>query len=110
MRVRSRSVVSIMWSVPAAPRCSAKVSAASSAPNVPPNRRDVVLARSLGYIAAPSVATVMTASSGPESSSFTVLMAARTLAIEERPRCPSDATMSSGTPLRRARNPRPPGC
>ena len=63
--------------------------------------------RSLPYISAPSVATVMITSSGPRRRYFAVFTAARTLQMLDSPKAGRDASTDSGTWRRARRNSRP---
>ena len=103
MRSRSASVVSSRSSVPVPSIHRPKTSAASVIPNPPGKSRAAIRSRSLPYMPAPSVATVMTTSSGPRRRYFAVFTAARMLQMLDSPKAGSAASTGSGTRRRRRR-------
>ncbi len=107
MRLRSSSSSSRRSSVPAPSTCSPKVSAAATASTAPPKRCAVTSSMTLPYIAAPSVATVTIAWSGPSRRCFAVLIAARMLHRLDSPNAGSASRIASGTPRRARRYSRP---
>ena len=109
MRVRSASLVSSRSSVPSPSIHRPKTSAASSTPKPAGKSRAVTRSRSLPYMAAPSVATVSTTSSGPSRRYFATFTAARMLHTLDSPNAGRQASTGSGTCRRSRRYSRPSG-
>ena len=98
MRFRSASVVSSRSSGPVPSIHRPNTSAASATSKPSGKSRAAMRSRSLPYIAAPSVATVMITSSGPRRRCFAVFTAARMLQMLDRPKAFSDREHVLGDP------------